>query len=73
MGAKRSNPSGTLQAVSPGDKEWKTLSRVEVLRAQLATATHWPQESWQWHLKKPTRQEGQSWKETKTESTPPLD
>ncbi len=59
------------QAMSHGDTKWKTLSRVEVSRAQLATVSHWPQESWRWRLKKPTRQEGQSLKETKSESTLP--
>ncbi len=72
-----SNPSGMSQAVSPGDMpvEWKTLGRVEVSRARLATvspAMASLSESRRWHSKKPTRQEGRRWKETKAESTPPL-
>ncbi len=44
-----SNASAMSQAVSPGDIEWKTLRRVEVSRARLATAS---EESRRWHSKK---------------------
>ena len=70
-GATMSNPSPMSQAMSHGDTKWKTLRRVEVSRAQWATVSHWPQENWRWRLKKPTRKEEQSWKETKAESTLP--
>jgi hypothetical protein len=71
-GGTRSNPSRMSLAESPGDMEWKTLSRVGISRARLATTSHRLQESRWWRLKKPTRQEGRSWKKTKAESSPPL-